>query len=78
MKRDKSVNQPASGQPSSGRRRFLAGAGLAGAAGVTAAAAGAGAVRARTAEPAPRLDVLGGVGYHLSEHVRRYYRRALV
>lgn len=73
MKRGKSENQPASG-----RRRFLAGAGLAGAAGVTAAAAGARAVRTPATEPTPRLDERGGGGYHLSEHVRRYYRRALV
>ena len=58
------------------RRAFLLGAGTAGAAGVAAVAAVAigGQPGAVTDLPKPQLDAKGGGGYHVSDHVRNYYR----
>ena len=55
------------------RRAFLLGAGTAGAAGV-AAVAMRGQPGALPEAPKPRLDAKGGGGYHVSDHVRNYYR----
>jgi len=60
-----------------GRRGFLLGAG---AAGVTGAAVIAGkSAGTGDAVPAARPDTKGrGGGYHVTEHVRSYYRSTLV
>ena len=73
MKRDKTSNQTAAG-----RRNFLVGAGLAGAAGAAVAATRGGAAQAVTAEAKPQTHERGGGGYHVTEHVRRYYRSTIV
>jgi len=75
----RTLDQPAAAAPragSTGRRRVLAGAGLAGAAAVAAqvlpGAAPAAPDAARTATAPPDTSA----GYRLSEHVRRYYETA--
>ncbi|MFO1301414.1 MAG: formate dehydrogenase [Burkholderiaceae bacterium] len=70
MKRDKTSNHTAAG-----RRNFLVGAGLAGAA---VAATRGGAAQAAAAEAKPQTHERGGGGYHVTEHVRRYYRSTTV
>lgn len=62
------------------RRGFLLGAGLASAAGAAAVATRGAAVQAPPAKQAERakLDGRGGGGYHVTDHVRRYYRSTLV
>jgi nitrous oxide reductase len=72
MKRDKT------NQTVAGRRNFLVGAGLAGAAGAAVAATRGGAAQAATAEAKPQTHERGGGGYHVTEHVRRYYRSTIV
>lgn len=72
MKRDKT------NQTVAGRRSFLVGAGLAGAAGAAVAATPGGAAQAATAEATPQTHERGGGGYHVTEHVRRYYRSTTV
>lgn len=62
----------------SARRGFLLGAGLAGAAGAAAVATRGAAVQGPPAREKPKLDARGGGGYHLSDHVRRYYRSTMV
>jgi hypothetical protein len=60
-----------------GRRNFLIGAGVAGAAGAAAVASQglAGGEPVRSAKP----DTKGkGGGYHVTDHVRSYYRTTLV
>ena len=58
------------------RRSFLLGAGAAGAAGAAVVASkGTALAPARPAEPA--LDPRGGGGYHVTDHVRQYYRTIL-
>lgn len=60
-----------------GRRGFLVGAGAAGVAGA-AAIAGKGLPQAQVA-PATKPDAgARGGGYHVTEHVRSYYRTTLV
>jgi hypothetical protein len=57
------------------RRRFLIAARGAGALGALAALAGRGApAQAATAPPAPQAPV--SRGYHLTEHIQKYYRTA--
>ncbi len=72
MKRDKT------NQTVAGRRNFLVGAGLAGAAGAAVAATRGGAAQAATAEAKPQTLERGGGGYHVTDHVRRYYRSTIV
>jgi hypothetical protein len=59
------------------RRHLLAGAGTAG---VLAGAANLmpGAVQEKVAEPRAKEPPERGGGYHLSEHVKRYYQTTLV
>jgi hypothetical protein len=62
----------------SGRRGFLIGAGTAGMAGAAVAATGGRAPVAEADKVAkPQTDGRGG-GYHVTDHVRRYYRSTLV
>lgn len=72
MKRDKT------NQTVAGRRNFLVGAGLAGAAGAAVAATRGGAAQVATADAKPQTHERGGGGYHVTEHVRRYYRSTIV
>ena len=77
----KPLKPPASG-PSAAvmprRRGFLLGTAAAGVAGA-AALAGAGALPAAAPLPvAASQDAEPGQGYHLSEHVRQYYRSTRV
>jgi len=60
------------------RRGFLLGAGLVGAAGAAAVATRGAAVRAPAAGDKPKLDERGGGGYHVTDHVRRYYRSTMI
>lgn len=64
--------------PRLSRRAFLAGAATAGAAAAVGAAALPGAAKqpssVASTPPAPER----GGGYHLSEHVKRYYKTTLV
>jgi hypothetical protein len=60
------------------RRGFLLGAGLAGAAGAAAVATRGTAVRGAPAQEKAKLDERGGGGYHVTDHVRRYYRSTMV
>lgn len=64
--------------PQLSRRRFLTGAATAGAAAAGAVAAGnvglSAPAQAAPAQPAPK----NGGGYHLSEHVKRYYQTTLL
>lgn len=74
MKRDKTSKDTVAG-----RRSFLVGAGLAGAAGAAVAATRGGAAQAAIAEARPqKTHDRGGGGYHVTEHVRRYYRSTTV
>jgi len=65
---------PAAGSP--GRRRVLAGAGLAGAAAVAAQVLPGAAPTARQAASVAAAPPDTSAGYRLSEHVRRYYETA--
>ncbi len=60
------------------RRGFLTGAGLAGAAGAVAVATRGAAVKTPADQAKPQLDARGGGGYHVTDHVRRYYRTTMV
>lgn len=60
------------------RRGFLLGASAAGAAGAAVIATNGGALPAVAQAPQPVLHPKGGGGYHLSEHVRQYYRTAFL
>lgn len=60
------------------RRGFLLGAGLAGAAGAAAVATRGAAVRTPATNEKAKLDERGGGGYHVTDHVRRYYRSTMV
>ena len=65
-------------QPKASRRGFIWGAAAAGAA--TAAVVTlpqTGTPETQAADPAPKAPEKGG-GYHVSEHVKRYYRSTLV
>ncbi|MCZ7558791.1 MAG: formate dehydrogenase [Burkholderiaceae bacterium] len=73
MKRDKTSNKAVAG-----RRGFLIGAGLAGTAGAAVVATRGGAAQTATAEAKPQTHERGGGGYHVTEHVRRYYRSTTV
>jgi len=59
------------------RRNLLAGAGTAGAV-ATAASLMPGAVQEPVAQPQAKDPPERGGGYHLSEHVKRYYQTTLV
>ena len=72
---DKTDNGP--GRPS-GRRGFLLGAGAAGAAGAAIVATKGAAVGQPAQAEAPRKHEKGGGGYHVTDHVRQYYRTTLV
>jgi nitrous oxide reductase len=74
MKRDKTTDRSVSA-----RRGFLMGAGLAGAAGAAAVVATrGGAAQPAASGSAPQMHERGGGGYHVTEHVRRYYRSTTV
>lgn len=63
------------------RRRFLRGAGAAGAAGALAAASATPRAMAAAPAAAPaaaKADAAQPKGYRLSEHVRRYYRSTMI
>ena len=60
------------------RRGFLLGAGLAGAAGAAAVATRGAAVAGPGSAEKPKLDERGGGGYHVTDHVRRYYRSTMI
>ncbi len=60
------------------RRGFLLGAGLASAAGAAAVATRGAAVQATPTKERAKLDERGGGGYHVTDHVKRYYRSTLV
>ncbi len=72
-----STKKPEQGSTNA-RRGFLLGAGLASAAGAAAVATrGVGAQAPATGQGA-KLDERGGGGYHVTDHVKRYYRSTLV
>ncbi|KAA0212312.1 MAG: formate dehydrogenase [Burkholderiales bacterium] len=73
MNREKTSNKTVAG-----RRGFLMGAGLAGAAGAAVVATRGGAAQGTTAEAKPQTHERGGGGYHVTDHVRRYYRSTTV
>lgn len=73
MKREKTSNETLAG-----RRGFLMGASLAGAAGAAAVATRGAAPQPRATEAKPRMHERGGGGYHVTEHVHRYYRSTTV
>ncbi|MCD6680130.1 MAG: formate dehydrogenase [Burkholderiaceae bacterium] len=60
------------------RRGFLLGAGLASAAGAAVVATGGGSLQAPATKEKAKLDERGGGGYHVTDHVKRYYRSTLV
>lgn len=60
------------------RRGFLFGAGLAGAAGAAAVATRGAVAKEPAGQQKAKLDERGGGGYHVTDHVRRYYRSTLV
>lgn len=60
-----------------GRRGFLLGAGAAGAAGA-AVVASKGTLQATPEAPKPRQHAKGGGGYHVTDHVRHYYRTTMI
>lgn len=60
------------------RRGFLLGAGLAGTAGAAAVATRGAAVKGPAREEKAKLDERGGGGYHVTDHVRRYYRSTMI
>lgn len=60
------------------RRGFLLGVGLAGAAGAAAVATRGKAVQASANDAKPQGDPRGGGGYHVTDHVRAYYRSTLL
>ena len=64
-------------KPVSGRRGFLMVAGAAGAAGA-AVLASKGSLPAGEQAPEPQKHAKGGGGYHVTDHVRHYYRTTLV
>ncbi|TXL67361.1 formate dehydrogenase [Zeimonas arvi] len=64
-------------KPVSGRRGFLMGAGAAGAAGA-AVLASKGSLPAGEQAPQPQKHAKGGGGYHVTDHIRHYYRTTLV
>jgi nitrous oxide reductase len=64
-------------QPKLARRGFLAGAGI------VAAAGAAAALTRPTTAPAPTSAVVASEaddakGYHISEHIRKYYKTTLI
>lgn len=60
------------------RRGFLLGAGLAGAAGAAAVATRGKVAQGPAEDPKPLADARGGGGYHVTDHVRAYYRSTLL
>jgi hypothetical protein len=60
-----------------GRRGFLLGAGAASAAGA-AVIATKGTLPAAPEAPAPQMHAKGGGGYHVTEHVRHYYKTTMI
>ncbi len=60
------------------RRGFLLGAGLAGAAGAAAVATRGKVAQTAADDPKPLADARGGGGYHVTDHVRAYYRSTLL
>lgn len=60
------------------RRGFLLGAGLAGAAGAAAVVTRGAAVGSPAPDEKAKLDERGGGGYHVTDHVRRYYRSTMI
>lgn len=73
MKPDKTSNKTVPA-----RRGFLMGAGMAGAAGVAVVATRGGAAQGAAADAKPARHARGGGGYHVTDHVRRYYRSTIV
>lgn len=66
------------GTAGNARRGFLLGAGLASAAGAAVVVTRGSAVSAPATKEQPKLDERGGGGYHVTDHVRRYYRSTRV
>ncbi|MCD6672107.1 MAG: formate dehydrogenase [Burkholderiaceae bacterium] len=60
------------------RRGFLLGAGLASAAGAAVVATRGSPLQAPAPKAKAKLDERGGGGYHVTDHVKRYYRSTLV
>jgi hypothetical protein len=60
-----------------GRRGFLLGAGAAGAAGA-AVIATKGTLPAAPEAPKPQKHAKGGGGYHVTDHVRHYYKTTTI
>lgn len=72
-----STNKPKAANENS-RRGFLLGAGLASAAGAAVVATGRGSLQTPVPKATAKLDERGGGGYHVTDHVKRYYRSTLV
>lgn len=64
-------------QPSSSRRRFFTAAATAGAAGAAVVALPTAVPQPVAADPTPPTPERGG-GYHLSAHVKQYYKTTLI
>jgi hypothetical protein len=64
-------------QSAAGRRGFLLGAGAASAAGA-AVIATKGSLQAPVAPPQPEKHAKGGGGYHVTDHVRQYYKTTTI
>ena len=60
------------------RRSFLLGAGAAGAAGAAVIASKGAPLTAPAEAPQPQTHVRGGGGYHVTDHVRQYYRSTTI
>lgn len=69
--------KPKATKPAQARRGFLLGAGAAGAAGA-AVIATKGSLPAGQPTAAPAKHARGGGGYHVTDHVRHYYRTTKV
>ena len=61
-----------------GRRGFLLGAGAAGAAGAAVIATKGSVVASAPAAPKPEKHAKGGGGYHVTDHVRHYYKTTMI
>ena len=71
------ANKPA-GPGTAGRRSFLLGAGAAGAAGAAVIASKGAPLTAPAEAVQPQTHERGGGGYHVTDHVRQYYRSTTI
>ena len=60
------------------RRSFLIGAGTAGAAGAAVIASNGAPLTAPAEAPQAKTHDKGGGGYHVTDHVRQYYRSTMI